>query len=127
MAHARARSCAASNCDCCWRFWFLPWDCALPSACSCGPTTCFPYRLRICDMSKRALISLTALCLSALPAATQINSSGDSNGTPQLQNPAEEYIEIVLSTETIAIPPNYGGTRLTIFGARDNAEPLIQL
>ncbi|PWL18921.1 TIGR02186 family protein [Falsochrobactrum shanghaiense] len=77
-------------------------------------------------MSKRALISLTALCLSALPAATQINSSGDSNGMPQLQNPAEESIEIGLSTETIAITSNYGGTRLTIFGALDNADPLIQ-
>ncbi|MBV2142980.1 TIGR02186 family protein [Falsochrobactrum sp. TDYN1] len=77
-------------------------------------------------MRKLALISASALNLAVLPAAAQINSIGDGNNMPQLRNPAEETIEIGLSTETIAITSNFGGTRLTIFGALDNADPLIQ-
>lgn len=37
-----------------------------------------------------------------------------------------ESIEIGLSTETIAITSNFSGTNLTIFGALDNADPLIR-
>lgn len=64
--------------------------------------------------------------LTAEPAMAQINSSGEGNSVPQLQNPAAETIEIGLSTETIAIASNFGGTDLTIFGALDNADPTIQ-
>lgn len=77
-------------------------------------------------MSKFSLISALLLCFAAGPASAQINSSGDGNAVPQLQNPAEETIEIGLSTETIAITSNFGGTDLTIFGALDNADPMIQ-
>ncbi len=56
----------------------------------------------------------------------QVNSSGEGNTVPQLQNPAEETIEIGLSTETIAIASNFGGTDLTIFGELYNADPTIQ-
>ncbi|WP_439273683.1 TIGR02186 family protein [Pseudochrobactrum sp. HB0163] len=40
--------------------------------------------------------------------------------------PLPETIEIGLSTETIAIASNFSGTNLTIFGALDNADPLIR-
>lgn len=45
-----------------------------------------------------------------------------------LQEPLQlpETIEIGLSTETIAIASNFNGTNLTIFGALDNADPLIR-
>ncbi|MGU3574474.1 TIGR02186 family protein [Brucellaceae bacterium C25G] len=45
---------------------------------------------------------------------------------PHLQTPAAETIEIGLSTETIALTSNFNGANLTIFGALDNADPLIQ-
>lgn len=73
-----------------------------------------------------ALISAMMLSFSIGSAASQTNASGEGNDLPQLRNPAEETIEIGLSTETIAIASNFGGTRLTIFGALDNADPLIQ-
>lgn len=66
------------------------------------------------------------LFLLASPALAQVNTGGEGNILPQLQNPAEETIEIGLSTETIAITSNFGGTELTIFGALDNADPMIQ-
>lgn len=77
-------------------------------------------------MRKLRLIPAFLLCFAAAPVSAQINSSGDGNAVPQLQNPAEETIEIGLSTETIAITSNFGGTDLTIFGALDNADPMIQ-
>ncbi|MGH6763002.1 MAG: TIGR02186 family protein [Phyllobacterium sp.] len=40
--------------------------------------------------------------------------------------PNTESIEIGLSTETISITSGFGGTELTVFGAVDNADPLIQ-
>lgn len=74
----------------------------------------------------RKLTFISALFFGITAASAQTNSSGDGNGVPQLQNPSEETIEIGLSTETIAITSNFGGTDLTIFGALDNADPLIQ-
>ncbi|MBC2886998.1 TIGR02186 family protein [Ochrobactrum sp. CM-21-5] len=76
----------------------------------------------------RSLPLLSALLLSLMMGTTsaQINASGEGNSVPQLQNPADETIEIGLSTETIAITSNFGGTDLTIFGALDNADPMIQ-
>jgi hypothetical protein len=38
----------------------------------------------------------------------------------------KETVEIGLSTDTIAITSGFRGTDLTIFGALDNADPLIQ-
>ena len=77
-------------------------------------------------MRSAALVSALTLSLLASAAFAQINASGDGNTVPQLQTPAEETIDIGLSTETIAITSNFGGTDLTIFGALDNADPMIQ-
>lgn len=77
-------------------------------------------------MRKAAFLFACALSLLAGAAFAQINASGDGNSVPQLQTPAEETIDIGLSTETIAITSNFGGTALTIFGALDNADPMIQ-
>ncbi|MGH9916775.1 MAG: TIGR02186 family protein, partial [Pyrinomonadaceae bacterium] len=38
----------------------------------------------------------------------------------------KETVEIGLSTDTIAITSGFRGTDLTVFGALDNADPLIQ-
>ncbi|ATU92807.1 TIGR02186 family protein [Phyllobacterium zundukense] len=40
--------------------------------------------------------------------------------------PNKETVEIGLSTDTIAITSGFRGTDLTVFGALDNADPLIQ-
>lgn len=74
------------------------------------------------------LLSLLTLLFGLIwvPASAQIASNGEGNTVPQLQNPADEVIEIGLSTESIAITSNFSGTNLTIFGALDNADPMIQ-
>ncbi|MFD1198627.1 TIGR02186 family protein [Brucella gallinifaecis] len=77
-------------------------------------------------MRKLTIIFAFFLSLAATCASAQNDSSGNTNNIPQLQNPSEETIEIGLSTETIAITSNFSGTDLTIFGALDNADPLIQ-
>ncbi|ENQ94635.1 TIGR02186 family protein [Brucella melitensis] len=77
-------------------------------------------------MGRLTLFSALLMLLMTGSAAAQVDSSGNGNTVPQLQNPAEESIEIGLSTETIAITSNFGGTGLTIFGALDNADPMIQ-
>ncbi|MBB5703280.1 uncharacterized protein (TIGR02186 family) [Ochrobactrum daejeonense] len=66
------------------------------------------------------------LCLMAGSALAQVDTDSNGNTIPQLQNPSDETIEIGLSTETVAITSNFGGTDLTIFGALDNADPAIQ-
>src|SRR5690606_10342821 len=126
MGRAPDRNFAANSCASCWRFWCLPSACVSPSGFSCGLTICFPFRLRICDMRSLTLYSALFMLLTAGSALAQVDSSGNGNTVPQLQNPAEETIEIGLSTETIAITSNFGGTGLTIFGALDNADPMIQ-
>ncbi|MRG54022.1 TIGR02186 family protein [Phyllobacterium sp. SYP-B3895] len=63
-----------------------------------------------------AVIPLIMLCLVAGRAA-------------QAQQPvpaSKETIEIGLSTDTISITSGFRGTDLTVFGALDNADPLIQ-
>jgi len=77
-------------------------------------------------MRSLTLSSALIFLLMAGSALAQVDSSGNGNTVPQLQNPADETIEIGLSTETIAITSNFGGTDLTIFGALDNADPTIQ-
>ena len=70
------------------------------------------------------IIVAASLALLSLPAAAQ-------EETPALQPRAAEptlpeRIEIGLSTETIAITSDFAGAELTIFGAVDNIDPLIQ-
>lgn len=61
-------------------------------------------------MGRLTLFSALLMLLMTGSAAAQVDSSGNGNTVPQLQNPAEESIEIGLSTETIAITSNFGGT-----------------
>lgn len=79
----------------------------------------------------RTVSAALAVCASALAVQTAASQnplppSAITAGMPQLQTPAAETVEIGLSTETIAITSNFGGANLTIFGALDNADPLIQ-
>jgi uncharacterized protein (TIGR02186 family) len=57
------------------------------------------------------------LSLLALPFL-QVGEAIAQEGPP-------EQIEIGLSTDSVAITPNFAGTNLTIFGALDNADPMI--
>lgn len=59
--------------------------------------------------------TLSVLALLVLPAPSMAQPT-----------PGTETIEIGLSTETIAITSGFRGTDLTVFGAVDNADPLIQ-
>jgi uncharacterized protein (TIGR02186 family) len=65
--------------------------------------------------SLRALLALAAVALMA--------SLGPARSQAQEGNP--EKIEIGLSTDMIAITADFSGADLTIFGALDNADPLI--
>jgi uncharacterized protein (TIGR02186 family) len=65
--------------------------------------------------SLRTLFVLAAVALLAGLGATQAQTQ---EGNP-------EKIEIGLSTELIAITADFSGADLTIFGALDNADPLI--
>lgn len=52
-----------------------------------------------------------------------------AGNTPAMAQQVEgnkETVEIGLSTDTIAITSGFRGTDLTVFGALDNADPLIQ-
>ncbi len=69
----------------------------------------------------RGAAILLALLLTTGPAAAQV-----PGGPPHLSAAPAETIDIGLSTETIAITSGFGGADLTIFGALDNADPLIQ-
>ena len=73
----------------------------------------------------RKLLFATALLLGSSISSGHAATDAGLN-VPRLQSPAEETVEIGLSTETIAITSGFGGTELTIFGALDNADPLIQ-
>ncbi|RCS24699.1 TIGR02186 family protein [Phyllobacterium salinisoli] len=67
---------------------------------------------------------LTAGLIGAASPALSQRTQPEQTGEPSIA-PAES-IEIGLSTETIAITSNFRGTDLTIFGALDNADPLIR-
>src|SRR5690606_39179681 len=58
--------------------------------------------------------TLMALLLLLMPAAAQ---------APETTNP--ENIQIGLSTDRVSITADFSGADLTIFGALDNADPLI--
>lgn len=53
-------------------------------------------------------------------ASLQVTPSQAQNALPP------ETIQIGLSTDTISIDPNFSGAALTIFGALDGADPLVQ-
>lgn len=63
------------------------------------------------------------MMLLALPVRAQQGA----DEAPNLPEPSlPERIEIGLSTETIAITSDFSGVDLTIFGAVDNIDPLVQ-
>ncbi len=67
-------------------------------------------------MSARSIVSAAALVL-ALAAPGSMQTLAQAN---------PEMIQIGLSTDKIAITAGFEGTDLTIFGALDNADPLVQ-
>ena len=71
----------------------------------------------------RAVCAFLVVLLFALPAAAQ-EGADELPGLPEPSLP--ERIEIGLSTEVIAITSDFSGVDLTIFGAIDNADPLVQ-
>lgn len=71
----------------------------------------------------RFLGAFIAVMLLALPAGAQ-EGADESANLPEPSLP--ERIEIGLSTETIAITSDFSGVDLTIFGAVDNIDPLVQ-
>lgn len=69
----------------------------------------------------RSLVAI-ALLLWLLPSGPALAQLGQRQAfTPDL-----ERIEIGLSTDTIAITSDFSGVGLTIFGAIDNIDPMIQ-
>jgi uncharacterized protein (TIGR02186 family) len=66
-------------------------------------------------MRARSILLLLAALIGAAPAAAQQPS----------QNPNPEAIQIGLSTDRVAITADFSGADLTIFGALENADPLI--
>lgn len=71
----------------------------------------------------RIPVALLCLLLLALPVSAQ-QGADESSNLPEPSLP--ERIEIGLSTETIAITSDFSGVDLTIFGAVDNVDPLVQ-
>lgn len=72
------------------------------------------------------LLLYTAMLWTSATSAGHAIEPETAFDLPRLQTPAAETIEIGLSTETIALTSNFNGANLTIFGALDNADPLIQ-
>ncbi|WP_420959381.1 TIGR02186 family protein [Brucella sp. IR073] len=69
------------------------------------------------------ILAASVALLAAVPAFAQTAQLEEvAAGAPE----QAETIEIGLSTETIAITSNFRGTDLTIFGALDNADPLVR-
>lgn len=92
-------------------------------------------------LNKTALIILLLASSVSVQQGYAITRSDTGAVAPQLKErgqemaaahnvqepmPLPETIEIGLSTETIAIASNFSGTNLTIFGALDNADPMIR-
>ncbi|MCV0395876.1 MAG: TIGR02186 family protein [Rhizobiaceae bacterium] len=66
--------------------------------------------------------------MSSAPAQPQPTPQGPARaevGAPPPNGPAQETIEIGLSTNRVRITSDFTGADLTIFGALDNADPLI--
>jgi len=62
--------------------------------------------------SPRVAVLIVGLCLGGQALAQQ-------------EEPQPEGIQIGLSTDSVAITSDFSGTNLTIFGALDNADPLV--
>ncbi len=78
-------------------------------------------------MAHRLLTIATAAALLASSSAVPAQApSGPEEAQPQ-QTPAgiSESIQIGLSTDRISITSDFSGADLTIFGALDNADPLV--
>lgn len=76
---------------------------------------------------KQRLSAFPAIIASLFLSVTATASmAAPVSANTQEVMPLPETIEIGLSTETIAIASNFSGTNLTIFGALDNADPLIR-
>ena len=82
----------------------------------------------------RRLALLLGLCLlaSAAGAQTRAPATTPAAAAPAIPAapaadppPVPESFQIGLSTEMIAVGSNFGGTRLVVFGALDNADPRI--
>lgn len=63
--------------------------------------------------------------MRALAAAGLALAAILAPGGARAQEGPPEKIEIGLSTDSVAITPNFAGTNLTIFGALDNADPMV--
>ncbi len=65
--------------------------------------------------------------MRALARVLALTIALGASATALAQQPVnKETVEIGLSTDTIAITSGFRGTDLTVFGALDNADPLIQ-
>ncbi|MBZ9656270.1 TIGR02186 family protein [Phyllobacterium lublinensis] len=64
-----------------------------------------------------------SMCAKALALAIWLGTAAAAFAQQPLN---KETVEIGLSTDTIAITSGFRGTDLTVFGALDNADPLIQ-
>ena len=74
----------------------------------------------------RFVAALLSVLLFALPAAAQDTQDEAAENVNVAEPSLPERIEIGLSTETIAITSDFSGVDLTIFGAIDNIDPLVQ-
>lgn len=83
--------------------------------------TVLPFRAPLLFL--RAALAASTMLAAASPALSQVTRPNETREQPAAPT---ETIEIGLSTETIAITSNFRGTDLTIFGALDNADPLIR-
>jgi uncharacterized protein (TIGR02186 family) len=74
----------------------------------------------------RALAAIAALgLLLAVPASAQAPAAPGAPEEPADTRPVAESFEIGLSTDTIAVGTSFGGARLVVFGALDNADQKI--
>jgi hypothetical protein len=119
----RVSACAANSCarfspaSSCW------WRCASATRCSWCRTRSIPFRGICC--------SEVCCCAPFRPAVRAARCgaghAGRGRGNVNVAEPSlPERIEIGLSTETIAITSDFSGVDLTIFGAIDNIDPLVQ-
>jgi uncharacterized protein (TIGR02186 family) len=74
----------------------------------------------------RALAALILLALTAAPAAAQTSGPGSSSRVAPLQTANPETIQIGLSTNRVTITADFSGADLTIFGALDNIDHMVQ-
>ena len=71
---------------------------------------------------------IPTMCKSAATALSALAVLVAAMASAQAQDPPErEQIEIGLSTNVVTITPDFTGADLTIFGALDNADPLVRL